>query len=108
APLKDANGNANGCIASASLKLHDFGDDVGVAVFGQTDLSCPLSANVHRYTLGGGMWQVQPDGSLVVMGLGQGTFGVNASSQPITGETGSGMGVGCGREELCGTQKRKR
>jgi hypothetical protein len=103
APLKDADGNANGCTASASLKLHDFGDDVGIAVFAQTDLSCPLSANIHRWTLGGGVWQVQPDGTLDVLGLGPGTFAVSASSQPTTGETGSGIGIGCGSQQMSGT-----
>lgn len=83
APLVDAGGAANGCVAHA--------DDASVGpIIGSprglnlaTSLSCPESADVHRLSRGIALYELMADGTLRVQIAPQNTSKANTSA-PFT------------------------
>jgi hypothetical protein len=101
--LTDASGATNGCVAKIPffhLGTFPFSDEDAPGVHMNAEISCPVSADVHRLSFKVYLFEVRPNGTLRGLNGANGLFGVGVDlfDAPLSGDYDpfGDFGVLCG------------
>lgn len=94
APLTNAAGATNGCVADAEPMVVGWYGGPSPSVLLSSSLRCPAAADVHKHTVAMSLEQVLPDGSVRVL-YSHGEVGRAQTSEPFTGPGGASTTISC-------------